>query len=93
MNVRVVMDIAGRNIDEMVSGETADEILSKAKARVEKELGWKGIFLKAMSPLGFAQEAVRRYNAATNSNYEIPNSADEFIELGKDLGYIIEVPE
>jgi len=93
MKVRVSLEIAERKIDEVVTGRDADDVLAQAKARVEKELGRKGLFLKAMSPMGFAQEVVRRYNAGTKSNYAIPQTADEFLRLGADLGYLQEVEE
>lgn len=92
MTVRVTMEIAGRHVDETVTGKDADEVLSQAKARVAGELGWKGMFLRAMPTLTFAQEAVRRYNAAYGTHYEIPNDADDFMRLGQDLGYFTILP-
>jgi hypothetical protein len=92
MIVRVTMDVAGRHIDETLTGTDADDILSQAKARVAKELGWKGLFLSAMSPLTFAQEAVRRYNSSYSTNYAIPQTSDEFLTLGQDLGYVAILP-
>lgn len=93
MTVRVQLPIAGRNIDETVTGKDAEDILAQAQARVARELGWKGLFVKAMSPLGFGQEAVRRYNAAHNAAYDIPQSADEFVQLSQDLGYLTLLPD
>ncbi len=93
MNVRVTMDVAGRHIDETLTGTDADDILSQAKARVARELGWKGLFLNAMSPLTFAQEAVRRYNNAYKTQYALPQNADEFLTLGQDLNYLTVLPE
>ena len=37
------MSVAGRQVDETLSGPNADDILAQAKARVTKELGWKGL--------------------------------------------------
>lgn len=93
MKVRVMMDVAERHIDETLTGTDAEDILSQAKARVARELGWKGLFLSAMSPLAFAQEAVRRYNNAYKTQYALPQSADEFLILGQDLKYLIVLPE
>lgn len=93
MKVRVKLSIAGKDIDEIVTGRDAEDVLAQAQARVARELGWKGLFVKAMSPLGFGQEAVRRYNAAHNSAYDIPQSADEFVQLGQDLGYLSLLPD
>jgi hypothetical protein len=88
MTVRVTMEIADRKIDETVTGVDANDVLTKAKARVEDELGWKGLFLKLISPLGFAQEAIRRYNEHEHTSYDVPQSAEEFLKLGTDLGYL-----
>lgn len=88
MKVRVTMSVAGRQIDEILTGTTADDVLSQAKAHVAKELGWKGLFLSAMTPLAFAQKAVELYNGAHQTQYTSPTTADDFLHLGQDLGYI-----
>ncbi len=94
MRVRVTLpEIAGRRVDETLTGMSAEDILAQAKDRVAKELGWKGLFLRAWSPLAFGQEAVRRYNHAYRTQYTIPQSADEFLRLGQDLGYITILPD
>jgi hypothetical protein len=94
MKVRVTIpEIAGRKVDETVIGTDAQDVLAQAKARVAKELGWKGLFLSAMSPLTFAQEAVKRYNSAYGTQYAIPQSPDEFLKLGQDMGYITLLPD
>ncbi len=88
MNVRVTMSIAGRQIDETLTGPTAEDVLVQAKAHVAKELGWKGLFLSAMTPLAFAQKAVELYNGDHHTQYASPKTAEEFLHLGQDLGYI-----
>ncbi len=93
MKVRVTMDVAGRHVDETLTGPNADDVLAQAKVRVAKELGWKGLFLNALTPLAFAQKAVALYNSAHKTTYAEPQSADEFFVLGKDLGYIAILPE
>ncbi len=93
MKVRVTMEVAGRRIDEALTGPDADSILTQAKARVAKELGWKGLFLSAMTPLGFAQKAVELYNGSHQTGYSQPQSADEFLRLGQELGYITLLPD
>jgi hypothetical protein len=93
MRVHVRMEVAGRSIDETVSGKDAADILSQAKARVAHELGWKGLFLHAMPTLTFAQEAVRRYNLKFDTQYDTPTSVDDFFSWGEHLGYITFLPE
>ncbi len=87
------MNVAGRQIDETLTGTNADDVLAKAKAHVAKELGWKGLFLNALTPLAFAQKAVELYNGAHQTRYASPRSADEFLRLGQDLGYITLLPD
>ena len=93
MKVRVTMNVAGRQVDETLSGPDADNVLAQAKAQVTKELGWKGLFLNALTPLAFAQKAVELYNSSHKTTYAVPKSADEFFALGQDLGYITFLPE
>ncbi|MGO8673565.1 MAG: hypothetical protein ACLQVD_19670 [Capsulimonadaceae bacterium] len=93
MKVHVAMQVMDHRIDEVVEGTDPEDILAQAKARVERELGWKGLFLKIMSPLGFGQEVVRRYNNATASEYEIPQTPEDFLQLAEDLGYITPLAE
>ncbi len=88
MKVRVTMEVEGRHVDETLTGTDADDVLAQAKSRVAKELGWKGLFLSAMSPLGFAQKAVELYNGAHGTHYAQPQNAAEFLHLGADLDYI-----
>lgn len=92
MKVRVTLEIAGRQVDETLTGADADDVLAQAKDHVAKELGWKGLFLRALTPLGFAQEAVKRYNSAFHANHPLPQSADEFLALGQTLGYVTILP-
>ena len=92
MKVRVTMSIAGRQIDQTLSGTNADDVLEQAKAHVTRELGWKGLFLGAMTPLAFAQKAVELYNGSHQTRYAVPRNADEFLRMGQDLGYITLVP-
>ena len=82
------MQVAGRQIDETLTGPNAENVLEQAKAQVTKELGWKGLFLHTMSPLSFAQKAVELYNSSHQTTYAAPKSAEEFLTLGQDLGYI-----
>jgi hypothetical protein len=88
MKVRITMELSGQKIDDVLEGTDANDLLSQAKARVAKSLGWKGLFLNAMTPLAFAQRAVALYNEAHHTQYNAPQSADEFLHLGQDLGYI-----
>jgi hypothetical protein len=88
MKLRVHFDISDRHIDETVSGGSAEEIMSEAKDRVARELGWKGMFLRAMSTLQFAQLAVRMYNEHNGVNLPLPETAADFISFGRQTGNV-----
>ena len=93
MKVRVQLNLEGRAIDEQVSGSTADELLGNVKDKVQKALGWKGLVLAAMSPIAFARTAVQLFNERNNSQYALPDTAEEFVKLGVDLGYVTVLPD
>lgn len=93
MKVRVRFEIGGRQIDEIAEGAHAEDLLAQSKSRVAAELGWKGIFLNAISPLAFAQMAVERYNDLHKTNHPIPRSAEEFLEFGKATGNLTVLEE
>lgn len=86
MKVRVSLEVAERKIDEIVEAPNAGALLVEAKNRVAKELGWKGMFLNAMSPISFAQMAVKKYNENFHTDYAIPETAEQFIEFGTRTG-------
>ena len=88
MKVRVAIEIDGRKIDEVVEGASPENIVATAKDRLAREMGFKGLVLRAMTPVAFAQEAVRKYNQAYGKNHPIPATADDFLEFGKETGYL-----
>lgn len=92
MKIHVKMEVAGRRIDEIVDGTDAEDILCQIKDRVTRELGWKGTFLHLMTPIAFAQMAVQRYNAAHKATLPVPATADNFLALGQQMGYVSLLP-
>lgn len=92
MKMHVKMDVAGRTVDETVEGTDATDVLGQIKARVSRELGWKGLFLNALTPLAFAQMAVQRYNSSHKADLPVPATAEEFIALGQQMGYVTLLP-
>ena len=88
MKVHVNINQQGINVDEVVEGATADEVVGKMKARVARELNFAmRLALNAMSNLMFAQEVVKRYNDNQRQNLPIPNSCDEFLTLAQQQGF------
>jgi hypothetical protein len=93
MKVHVKLSIEGNTIDEVIEAPSADALLLMARDRVAKALGWKGMFLKALTPVQFAQEAVKRYNAAYGKSEPLPQSADDFVAFGKSTGNLTVLEE
>ena len=87
------LNLEGRSIDEQVSGRTPDDLLANVKDKVQRALGWKGFIVATMSPIAFARTAVQLFNEHNNSQFALPNSAEEFVRLGVDLGYVTVLPD
>jgi len=88
VKIRVKFSIADRDVDEVVEGRDADSILALAKDRVAREVGWKGLFLKALSPIQFAQLVATKYNEKFGTSYAIPACGDDFIKFGLSTGNV-----
>jgi len=91
MKVRIKLEIDERKIDEIFEASSVEDLIKAAQSRVAKELGWKGLFVRALTPLQFAQEAVKQYNVAHTTNVPLPSSLEDFIEFGKGTGHLIVV--
>ena len=87
MKIRVSINQQGMEVNEVFSGNNADEVVGAIKARVAKELNFAlRIIVKGMSNLSFAQEVVKRYNESNNKNIPIPASCDEFLSTAQHEG-------
>lgn len=83
MKLHVHFQSGALQVDEVISGDTAEALVAAMQKRVAQEAGFLvGTAVRAMSPLKFAQEATRRYNATAKDDAPIPNSCDEFIQTG-----------
>jgi hypothetical protein len=88
MRLHVHFQTGDIRVDEVVEGDTAETVTAKMQSRVAQEAGFlMGTVIKRMSPLQFAQEAMRRYNGATGSAASIPQSCEEFIQQGVAKGF------
>ena len=68
MRVNVKINQQGVNINETFTGADTDEVVSKMKARVARELPFvMRLAVNAMSNLMFAQEVVKRYGLSGDS--------------------------
>lgn len=89
MRVRVRLTVDGREIDETLEGSSSEALLIEVKSKVQRSMGWKGLAVAGMTPIAFARTAVKIYNERNNSGYSLPDSAEEFIKLGVDLGFVL----
>lgn len=77
-----------------MSGETAEAVVAGMQRRVAQEAGFLvGAVVKRMTPLQFAQEAIRRYNAAAKDNAPIPQTCEQFLQLGIEKKFATPLPD
>jgi hypothetical protein len=89
MKVRVKYQADQVSVDEFFSGKNAEEIVRQMQSKVASKVNFvMRIAVHALSPLQFAQEAVRRYNDASKKNLPIPQTCDEFLKLGQNEGIV-----
>ena len=88
MKVRVQLTLEGHSFDEVINADSPDTLMLAIRDRVAKEIGWKGLLLRTMTPLQFSQEAVRRYNEAHVKNEPQPQSVEDFVKFGERTGYL-----
>ena len=88
MKVHVHLTLAETTIDQEASGATADDVVADVRDRVAKEMGFLvGGFIKRMTPLDFAREATRRYNAAAKDTAPPPATCTAFLEMAVAKGF------
>lgn len=83
MKLHVHFQVGQIKVDEVIEGATADAIVGQMQQRFAQQAGFLvGGLVRRMTPLQFAQEATRRYNAAAGDNAPVPQSCEEFVQLG-----------
>ena len=93
MRLHVHFQAGDIRVDEVVEGATAEALTAKMQERVAQEAGFLiGTVIKRMTPLQFAQEATRRYNAAAKDSAPLPASCEEFLKLGVAKGFASTLP-
>lgn len=89
MKVRVTYRASQMAIDETFEGATADAIVTAMQREVAGRLNFlMRPFVLGMTPTGFAQEVVRRYNEATGKSVASPRNCAEFLTLGEAEGIV-----
>lgn len=83
-----------QDINETVEVRDAAEALRRTKEETAKRapVFMRG-FVKAMSDLSFAAEAVKRSNAETGRHDAAPRSAQEFLDWAIERGFVSIVPD
>ncbi len=90
MRVHLNVSLEEMSVNEPFDGATADEVVSKMKSRVAKELSFPmKMALGAMGNVMFAQEVVRRYNAYKKLSLPLPASSEEFLTLAQQEGLAV----
>lgn len=88
MNVHIHLALDTTSINDEVTGNSSEDVVTQIRDRVAKEMGFLvGGFIKRMTPLDFAREATRRYNAATNDTAPPPATCDDFIKMAVVKGF------
>jgi hypothetical protein len=83
VKLQVKFQIGDVKVDEIVEGDTAEAIVTTMQKRVAAKANFLvATVIKGMTPLQFAQEAMRRYNTSAKDNAPIPATCDEFIQNG-----------
>ena len=89
MTARVRLQINGKEIDRTYNGDSSDDIVTSMQKDVAAESPWIiRVALNRMSPIQFAREAVKKYNASCKTDHRSPNTCDEFLETGVSMGIV-----
>lgn len=87
MRVRVHIDQEGFRLNELFDGATAEQVVAAVKDRISRDVPFVlRIGLSRMSPVGFAQEVVRRYNKSEGQNLPLPTDCAQFLDQAQKIG-------
>ena len=87
MKVRIKYEGQGLTVDETFTAPHCEAVVAAMKIRVASEAGFAArLIISGMSPLGFAQEVVWRYNRQTGRGLPLPASCEDFIRTAESEG-------
>lgn len=90
MKVRVVYQTPQVRVDEIFTGKDAETVVGAMQKAVAAKLNFAmRLLVNSMSPLGFAQEVVKRYNEETKKSLPLPQSCLHFLQQGEQEGIVI----
>ena len=88
LTVKVHINHPKVKVNETFRGSNAEDVVAQLKSRVAREVLFAiRLYINSMSTLSFAQDAVKRYNAAEGKNVPIPGSYKEFLIAFEGLGF------
>jgi hypothetical protein len=88
MKVHIHLTVGETSVDEEVTGDSAEAVVAAVRDRTAKDMGFLvGGFIKRMTPLDFAREATRRYNAAAKDTAPPPATCDAFLQMAVAKGF------
>lgn len=88
MKLHIHFQTGELRVNELIEGATADQVVAEMQSRTAAKMNFLvAAVVRKMTPLQFAQEATRRYNAAMNDTLPMPQSCDEFVQLGIQKGF------
>ncbi|MCS6777628.1 MAG: hypothetical protein RMJ43_10545 [Chloroherpetonaceae bacterium] len=87
MKVHVHIDHPRMQVNETFTGDNAEAVVAAMKARVARDMPFAmRMMVNAMSPLRFAQEAVKKYNENMKTSIALPSTCEEFLQLAEQHG-------
>lgn len=88
MKLHVHFQTGDLRVNELIEADTADKVVAEMQTRTAAKMNFLvAAFIRKMTPLQFAQEATRRYNAALNDSLPTPQTCEEFVQLGIQKGF------
>jgi hypothetical protein len=88
LKLHVHFQVGEIRVDEAVEGATSEEVVAHMQRRGAQEAGFLvGAFIRRMTPLQFAQEVTRRYNAAAGGELPVPTSCSQFLQMMRDRNF------
>jgi hypothetical protein len=88
VKLHVHFQVGDIRVDEVVAGAAPEEIVAHMQHRGAQEAGLLvGAFIRRMTPLQFAQEVTRRYNAAAGDDAPVPASCGQFLQMMRDRNF------
>jgi hypothetical protein len=89
MKVRVQVNVANINVDEVVEGASDAEVVSQLRRKLEARAGFlQRLVIKALPDPALWAKVVEHHNEHHGTQEPAPNSAAEFLAFGERAGYI-----